>query len=51
MNFNFLFKSFFSLLLIVLVISCDKDINEIGSGILGDEHYGIQYLEKQLQAL
>jgi hypothetical protein len=41
MNFNFLFKSFFSLLLIVLVISCDKDINEIGSGILGDEHYGM----------
>jgi hypothetical protein len=41
MKFNFLFKSFFSLFLIVLVISCDKDINEIGSGIVGDEHYGM----------
>lgn len=41
MKFNFLFKSLFSLFLILSLISCDKDINEIGSGILGDEHYGM----------
>jgi hypothetical protein len=41
MKFNFLFKSFISLFIIFLVISCDKDINQIGTGIIGDDHYGM----------
>jgi hypothetical protein len=41
MKFNFLFKSFISFFIIAMVISCDKDINQIGAGIVGDEHFGM----------
>jgi hypothetical protein len=41
MKFNFLFKSFISFFIIAMVISCDKDINQIGTGIVGDEHFGM----------
>lgn len=40
MKFNFLFKSFILGLSIVLFASCDKDFNEIGSSVIGDDHYG-----------
>ena len=39
MKFNFLFKSFISLLIIVFVISCDNDVNQLDTGIVGDEHF------------
>jgi hypothetical protein len=41
MKFNFLFKSFISFIIIAMIISCDKDINQIGTGIVGDEHFGM----------
>ncbi|MFM7018112.1 DUF4270 domain-containing protein [Flavobacterium sp.] len=41
MKFNFLFKSFISLFIIVLVISCDKDVNQLDTGIVGDAHFGM----------
>ncbi len=41
MKFNFLFKSFISLLIIVFVISCDNDVNQLDTGIVGDEHFGM----------
>ena len=41
MKLNFFLKTFIALFIIVLVASCDKDINEIGSGITGNNHYGM----------
>ncbi len=41
MKFNFFLKAFLAFFIIVLVASCDKDINEIGSGITGNDHYGM----------
>ncbi len=41
MKFNFFLKTFIAVIIIVLVVSCDKDINEIGSGIAGNDHYGM----------
>jgi len=41
MKFNFFLKTFIAMFIIVLVASCDKDINEIGSGITGNDHYGM----------
>ena len=40
MKFNFLFKSFLFAFLITLTLSCDKDYNEIGTNVVGeDDHY------------
>ena len=41
MKFNFFLKTFIVGIVIILVASCDRDINEIGAGIVGDEHYGL----------
>lgn len=39
MKFNFLFKTFFIAITLVLVASCDKDFNELGSDLVNDDHY------------
>ncbi|MEN9929519.1 MAG: hypothetical protein RLZZ231_1440 [Bacteroidota bacterium] len=40
MKFNFLFKSFLFALIITMSISCDKDYNDIGTNVVGeDDHY------------
>lgn len=40
MKFNFLFKSFLFAFLITLTMSCDKDYNDIGTNVVGeDDHY------------
>lgn len=40
MKFNFLFKSFLFAFLITLTLSCDKDYNDIGTNVVGeDDHY------------
>ena len=39
MKFNFLFKSFILVLCTLVVISCDIDYNEIGTDIIGEDHY------------
>ena len=41
MKFNFFLKAFLAFFIIVLIASCDKDINEIGSEIVGNEHFGM----------
>ena len=42
MKFNFLFKSITLVACIVAISSCDKDFNEVGTDVLGDnDHYGI----------
>ena len=41
MKFNFFIKTFIALFVVALIVSCDKDINEIGTGIIGNEHYGM----------
>lgn len=39
MKFNFLFKTFFIAITLVLVASCDKDFNELGTDLVNDDHY------------
>lgn len=39
MKFNFLFKTLFVALTLVLFASCDKDFNELGSDLVNDDHY------------
>lgn len=40
MKFNFLFKSFLFALLLSMFASCDKDYNDIGTNVVGeDDHY------------
>jgi hypothetical protein len=41
MKFNFLFKTVVVGFIIIIIASCDKDVNEIGAGILGENHYGL----------
>ncbi|MFZ4105288.1 DUF4270 domain-containing protein [Flavobacterium sp.] len=50
MKFNFFLKTIIALFIIVLVVSCDKDINEIGSEITGDSHYGMDVAYKDVVA-
>jgi hypothetical protein len=42
MKVNFLLKTFILGLSIVLLASCDKDFNEIGVSVVGDDHYGFE---------
>lgn len=39
MKFNFLIRTFFLAIIALFIISCDKDFNEIGTGIVNDDHY------------
>jgi hypothetical protein len=41
MKFNFFLKTLIVGISIFLFASCDRDFNEIGAGIVGDEHYGM----------
>jgi len=50
MKFNFFLKTIIALFIIVLIVSCDKDINEIGSGITSDNHYGMDVAYKDVVA-
>lgn len=43
MKFNFFLKSFIIGILILCIASCDRDINEIGSSVVGDNHYGLNH--------
>lgn len=43
MKFNFFLKSFIIGVLILCIASCDKDINELGGSIVGDNHYGLNH--------
>jgi hypothetical protein len=40
MKINFLLKTFTLGFLILFIVSCDKDFNEIGVSVVGDDHYG-----------
>lgn len=42
MNFNYLFKTVVFVCAISLFASCDKDYNEIGSEIVGDDNFGFE---------
>lgn len=51
MKFNFLFKSLLLSLFAIFVISCDKDFNEIGTDIIGEDHYNFdKYSEASVVA-
>lgn len=41
MKFNFFLKTIILGVSIVFFASCDRDINEIGSDVVGDDHYGL----------
>lgn len=40
--YNTFFKSALALVAVFSLVSCDKDFNEIGSGIVGDDHFGME---------
>ena len=42
MNFNSLFKTVVFACTVSLFVSCDKDYNEIGSGLVGDDNFGFE---------
>ncbi|MBD3581791.1 DUF4270 domain-containing protein [Flavobacterium selenitireducens] len=44
MTSNF-FKTVLFLLSAVTIVSCDKDFNEIGTDLVGDDHYGLEKKE------
>ncbi|MBY0487560.1 MAG: DUF4270 domain-containing protein [Flavobacteriaceae bacterium] len=50
MKFNFLFKTIVVGFLVLFIASCDKDVNEIGAGILGEDHYGLDKMERNVIA-
>ncbi len=35
---------------VVLLYSCDKDFNEIGEGLIGDDHFGLEHTEYDVLA-
>lgn len=41
MHNNSFFKPFFLLVSILLFVSCDKDYNEIGDGLIGENHFDL----------
>ncbi len=41
MNFSPFLKTCFFAVILSFFVSCDKDFNEIGSGIIGDDHFGL----------
>ncbi len=41
MNFQSILKAFSIALIVSFFASCDKDFNEIGSDIIGDDHFGL----------
>ncbi|WP_396192267.1 DUF4270 domain-containing protein [Flavobacterium sp.] len=42
MKFNSFFKTFLLGLFLVLFASCDKDFNEVGTNIIGEDHYDFE---------
>ncbi len=40
--YNSFFKSVLAFVAVLSLVSCDKDFNEIGSGIVGDDHFGME---------
>lgn len=50
MKFNFFIKTIIIAISIVLFASCDRDFNDIGSGILGNEHYGMDVANYDVNA-
>jgi hypothetical protein len=50
MKFNFFLKAFVACVILVFSASCDRDINEIGSGVIGDDHYGLNVYNSDVVA-
>lgn len=50
MKFNFFLKAFVVCVILVFSSSCDRDINEIGSGVIGDDHYGLNVYNSDVVA-
>lgn len=50
MKFNFFFKAFIACIIIIFSASCDRDINEIGSGVIGNDHYGLNVFHSDVVA-
>lgn len=50
MKFNFLAKSLVVTFIIILLASCDKDYNQLGADIVGNDHYGLDSLSSDVVA-
>ncbi|WP_333877274.1 DUF4270 domain-containing protein [Flavobacterium sp.] len=48
---SYLLQGFFGLTAVVLLASCDKDFNELGTDIVGDDHFGfVKYTDVGIQS-
>jgi Domain of unknown function (DUF4270) len=50
MKFNAFFKASFLIIVMVLIVSCDKDFNEIGANLIDDIHYDFESEYKSVLA-
>ncbi|WP_284650808.1 DUF4270 domain-containing protein [Flavobacterium terrisoli] len=48
---SYLKQIFFGLIALLMLASCDKDFNELGTNIVGDDHFGfLKYSDASIQA-
>jgi hypothetical protein len=50
MQINKLKKIFLSLFIVVFLTSCDRELNDIGSNVIGDDHFGMNKIELDIKA-
>lgn len=50
MQINKLKKIFLSVFTIVFLTSCDRELNDIGSDVIGDDHFGMTKVELDIKA-
>lgn len=50
MQINKLKKTFLSLFIVVFLSSCDRELNDIGSDVIGDDHFGMKRVELDIKA-
>jgi hypothetical protein len=50
MQINKLKKLFLSLFIVIFLSSCDRELNDIGSDVIGDDHFGMEKVELDIKA-
>jgi Domain of unknown function (DUF4270) len=50
MQINKLKKLFLSLFIVIFLSSCDRELNDIGSDVIGDDHFGMERVELDIKA-
>ncbi|MFY7812063.1 MAG: DUF4270 family protein, partial [Flavobacterium sp.] len=50
MQINKLKKIFLSLFIVIFLSSCDRELNDIGSNVIGDDHFDMKRIELDIKA-